>query len=97
VATICRILKRHGEITPQPQKRPKSSFIRFEASLPNEMWQGDTSHWRLADGTDVENLNYLDDHSRLLIASDAFSTVKGADVVQVSSLPQTHTGFPPPC
>jgi transposase InsO family protein len=94
VATIWRILKRHGEITPQPQKRPKSSFIRFQAELPNEMWQGDTTHWHLADGSDVEILNYLDDHSRLLIASDACLTVKGADVVQVFyNAAQAH-GFP---
>jgi Xaa-Pro aminopeptidase len=54
VATIWRILKRHGLITPQPQKQPKSSFIRFEADLPNEMWQGDFTHWQLADGVGVE-------------------------------------------
>jgi transposase InsO family protein len=94
VATIWRILKRHGEITPQPQKRPTSSFIRFEAALPNEMWQGDTTHWHLADGTDVEILNYLDDHSRLLLASDAFVTVKGADVVQVFFTAAQAYGFP---
>ena len=41
-ATIWRILKRCGLVTPQPQKRPKSSWIRFEASLPNQMWQGGT-------------------------------------------------------
>jgi len=28
------------------------------------MWQSDFIHWRLADGTDVEILNWLDDHSR---------------------------------
>ena len=38
VATIWRILKRHGLVTPQPQKRPKSSFISFAAQLPNETW-----------------------------------------------------------
>jgi transposase InsO family protein len=94
VATIWRILQRHGEIIPQPQKRPTSSFIRFEAALPNEMWQGDTTHWRLADGSDVEILNYLDDHSRLLVASTAFGTVKGADVVQVFSNAAHAHGFP---
>jgi transposase InsO family protein len=94
VATIWRILQRHGEVTPQPQKRPKSSFIRFEAALPNEMWQGDTTHWRLADGSDVEILNYLDDHSRLLVASVAFRTVKGADVVQVFYAAADVHGFP---
>jgi len=81
-ATVWRILRRHELITPQPHKRPRSSFVRFEAALPNELWQADTTHWRLADGTDVEILNLLDDHSRLLLASDAFRTVKGGDVVR---------------
>ena len=29
-------LTRRGFVIPQPQKRPKSSFIRFEADQPNE-------------------------------------------------------------
>jgi transposase InsO family protein len=82
VATIWRILTRHELITPQPHKRPRSSYIRFEAALPNELWQADTTHWRLADGTDVEILDLIDDHSRLLLAADAFRTVKGGDVVR---------------
>lgn len=81
-ATVWRILRRHGLITPQPHKRPRSSFIRFEAALPNELWQADTTHWRLADGSDVEILDLIDDHSRLLLAADAFRTVKGGDVVR---------------
>jgi transposase InsO family protein len=81
-ATVWRILRRHGLITPQPHKRPRSSFVRFEAALPNELWQADTTHWRLADGTDVEILDLIDDHSRLCLAADAFRTVKGGDVVR---------------
>src|SRR4030065_386760 len=50
---------------PHPHTRPRSSFIGFEAALPNELWQADTTHWRLADGTDVEILNLIDDHSPL--------------------------------
>jgi transposase InsO family protein len=94
VATIWRILRRHGLITPQPQKRPRSSFIRFEAALPNELWQADTTHWHLADGSDVEILNCLDDHSRLLVASDAFRTVKAADVVHSFAAAWLVHGFP---
>ena len=41
VATILRVLTRRGFVTPQPQKRPRSSFIRFEAEMPNERWQAD--------------------------------------------------------
>ena len=65
VSTIWRILTRRGFVTPQPQKRPKSSFIRFEAEMPNERWQAEVTHWELADGTEVEILNVIDDHSRL--------------------------------
>ena len=51
VSTIWRILARRGFITPQPQKRPRSSWHRFSADQPNERWQADTTHWHLADGT----------------------------------------------
>lgn len=81
VATIWRILSRRGFVIPQPQKRPRSSFIRFEAQMPNERWQADLTHWRLADGAEVEILNVIDDHSRFLAASVARSVFKAADVV----------------
>jgi transposase InsO family protein len=81
-ATVWRVLKRQGLITPQPHKRPKASFTRFEADLPNQLWQGDLTLWNLADGTEVEILNLIDDHSRLLLASDVLSRFKAADVLQ---------------
>jgi transposase InsO family protein len=81
VATIWRILVRRGFVTPQPQKRPRSSWRSFAAEQPNERWQADTTHWQLADGTDVEILNILDDHSRLAIASRPRRTVTGLDVL----------------
>ncbi|MCA1696284.1 MAG: IS481 family transposase [Actinobacteria bacterium] len=69
VATIWRVLSRRGFLTPQPQKRPRSSWRRFEADQPNECWQADVTHWPLAGGTDAEILDVIDDHSRLLIGS----------------------------
>ena len=81
--TIWRILKREGLIVPQPQKRPQSSLIRFEAELPNEMWQTDITHWHLAGGEHVEIMNMIDDHSRLFLATQAFTTTKAQDVVDV--------------
>jgi transposase InsO family protein len=81
VSSIWRVLQRRGFVTPQPQKRPRSSFVRFEADQPNERWQADITHWSLEDGIDVEILNMLDDHSRLLLASDARAVFKAADVV----------------
>jgi len=52
-------LKRRGFITPEPRKRPKASYIRFEADLPNECWQADMTHWHLEDGTEVEIINFM--------------------------------------
>ena len=66
-ATVHRILARHGAVTPEPKKRPKSSYIRFQAEQPNETWQSDFTHYRLtptAPGADVEVITWLDDHSR---------------------------------
>jgi transposase InsO family protein len=94
VATIWRVLSRRGFVTPQPQKRPKSSWRRFQAELPNECWQADVTHWALADGTEVEILNIIDDHSRLLVASRAFGTAKAADVVETFHHGAAELGFP---
>jgi transposase InsO family protein len=80
-ATISRILSQAGLVTPQPRKRPRSSYTRFEMAQPNEMWQSDFIHWSLADGSDVEILNWLDDHSRYLLSCTAHRPVTGDDVV----------------
>jgi len=74
-STIQRILTRRGFITPAPKKRPKSSYVRFVAELPNECWQSDMTHWHLEDGTGVEILTFLDDHSRLALNVRAYPTV----------------------
>jgi transposase InsO family protein len=70
VATIHRILVRRGLVTPQPHKRPKSSWIRFEAPRPNEWWQIDFMQWIIATGA-VSVFNIMDDHSRVLARSKA--------------------------
>jgi transposase InsO family protein len=80
VSTIWRILTTRGFVVAQPHKRPKSSYLRFAAEQPNERWQTDITHWALADGTEVEILHWLDDHSRLLLASTARRVFKAPDV-----------------
>lgn len=76
-STIRRILHAAGLVAPQPRKRPRSSYRRFEAVQPNQCWQSDFTHWHLADGTDVEILNWLDDHSRYLLGCTAHAPVTG--------------------
>lgn len=80
-STIAAILTRAGLITPQPRKRPKRAWLRFEADLPNECWQADFTHWRLATGRDAEILLWLDDHSRYLLSATAHTPVTGTIVL----------------
>ena len=93
-STVWRILTRYGHITPEPTKRPRSSYTRFEAELPNQMWQTDFTHYRLADGRDVEILSFLDDHSRLLLACVVFDRVTGPAVVDTFRAAVTEYGVP---
>lgn len=85
VATIWRVLSRRGFVTPQPHKRPRSSWRRFTAELPNECWQADITHWQLVDNhgveSEVEILNIIDDHSRLLVGTTARAVFKAGDIV----------------
>ncbi|MCU1363733.1 MAG: Transposase [Acidimicrobiaceae bacterium] len=80
ISTIQRILTRRGFVTPAPKKRPKSSYVRFCAELPNECWQTDMTHWHLTDGTGVEILTFLDDHSRKALKVRAYPTVTMTNV-----------------
>ncbi len=80
-ATINRILVRAGAVTPAPSKRPKSSYIRFEADQPNETWQSDFTHYPLTGGTDCEILSWLDDCSRYALSVTAHARVTGPVVL----------------
>ena len=94
VSTIWRVLRRRGFVTPQPHKRPRSSWIRFEAQLPNECWQSDVTHWRLRDDTEVEIVNFIDDHSRLAVASRVMPRATAPAVLRVFQTAGATWGFP---
>ena len=94
VSTIWRVLRRRGFVTPQPHKRPRSSFIRFEAQLPNQCWQSDATHWSLAGGTEVEIVNVIDDHSRLAVASRVLKVATAAKALEVFLEAGTRWGLP---
>jgi transposase InsO family protein len=94
VSTIWRVLRRRGFVTPQPHKRPRSSWIRFEAQLPNECWQSDVTHWDLADGTEVEIINVIDDHSRLAVGSRAVALATSMKALEVFVDAGTRWGLP---
>lgn len=93
-ATIHRILTRHGAITPDPSKRPRSSYTRFEADLPNETWQSDFTHYRLATGADVEVITWLDDHSRYALHISAHARITGPIVLSTFTAAADTHGHP---
>jgi transposase InsO family protein len=93
-STIYRTLKRAGEITPEPAKKPKASYIRFAAEQPNETWQSDFTHHRLANGTDIEILTWLDDHSRYALSVTAHRPVTGQAVVRTLQTCVERHGIP---
>jgi transposase InsO family protein len=80
-STVARYLARRSLVIPQPAKRPKASYVRFAAELPNECWQADFTHYPLCDGTDVEILCFVDDHSRYAISVSAHQPVTGPAVI----------------
>jgi transposase InsO family protein len=94
VPTIWRVLKARGFVNPEPHKRPKSSFRRFCAELPNECWQADVTHVEIDGGQVFEVLNVIDDHSRLCVASRAFVTTASVDVVRSLHVAAARYGFP---
>lgn len=94
LSTIHRILRRRGFVIPQPQKRPRSSWARFESDLPNETWQSDMTHWLLDGDVGVEIVNFIDDYSRAVLASVALPVATAADVVRIFFDTAAMYGFP---
>lgn len=98
-ATIARHLTKAGLVTPEPKKRPKSSYIRFQAEMPNETWQSDFTHYRLTrrdgrPGADTEILTWLDDCSRYALSVTVHHRVTGPIVLTTFRETVTEHGIP---
>ena len=92
--TIDRTLRRQGLVTPAPAKRPRSSYVRFQADQPNEMWQADFTHYPLTTGEDCEILSWLDDHARHALSVTAHHRVTGPIVVATFRAAAAQHGLP---
>ncbi len=82
-STLARVFSRRGMVVPQPHKRPKSSYRRFEFALVHECWQLDAFEWKLADGSTCVVYQVLDDRSRVLVASHVADSENAADAIVV--------------
>lgn len=97
--TIARHLTRAALVTPEPKKRPKSSYIRFEAAMPNETWQSDFTHYRLTapdghPGPDVEIISWLDDCTRYALHVTAHPRITGPTVTATFRETLAQHGIP---
>jgi len=68
--------------------------VRFEAQLPNEGWQSDVTHWGLADGTEVEIVNFIDDHSRVAVGARVLARATAPAVLEVFQTAGGTWGLP---
>jgi transposase InsO family protein len=93
-STISRHLARAGLVTPEPKKRPRSSYVRFEAAMPNETWQSDFTHYRLTTGADVEVISWLDDCTRYALHVSAHRRVTGPTVTATFRETLAQYGIP---
>jgi len=93
-STIGRYLTRRGLVIPAPGKRPKASYIRFAAAMPNECWQADFTHYRLTDGSEVEILTWPDDCSRFALHVSAHRRVTGPTVLAAFRRTVASHGIP---
>ena len=55
------------------------------------------THWSLADGTGVEIVNFLDDHSRYCVASVAVPVTRAIDVAEIFTTAIERTAHPLRC
>lgn len=67
--TIHRVLVRQQLVEPQPKKRPRSSYRRFEFPAPDDCWQIDAFDYQLAGAEQVVVFEVKDDCSRTQIAN----------------------------
>lgn len=67
VRTIHRVLVRAGLVRPEPRKRPRSSYRRFEFPAADDCWQIDAYEHRLNEASKVVVFELKDDCSRFLL------------------------------
>ena len=93
-STVNKILTREGLVTPQPGKRPKSSWRRFAYARPRDCYQLDATEVKLAGGQAVVIFDVLDDCTRLLAACQAADAETAAAAVTAITAAAQACGAP---
>ena len=93
--SVYRVLVRHGLIEPQPRKRPKDSYVRWERDTPMALWQLDiVGGVFLADGTEAKVVTGVDDHSRYCVIASVVARATGRAVCLAFATALRRFGVP---
>jgi transposase InsO family protein len=91
-STVTGILRRHGLVSAEPQRRDHQRFVADE---PNDLWQMDfKGHFGLSDGSRCHPLGLLDDHSRYNLALRACGNERTRTVQGILTDAFTRYGLP---
>jgi len=93
-STIWRILTARGLIVADPSKAPKHAGRSWTAQRANECWALDDWTWAMLDGSEVQILDVIDDHSRYAVACTAMATCTGAASFEVLATAASYLGWP---
>ena len=93
--SVYRVLVRHGLIEPQPRKRPRDSYMRWERDAPMALWQMDlVGGIFLADGTEAKLVTGVDDHSRFCVICQVVVRATGRAVCLAFAAALRQFGVP---
>src|SRR4051795_4178739 len=93
-ASTQKIMKKHGLVRPEPNKRPKSSYRRFAYARPRDCYQIDGTEHTLADGSVVVAIDLIDDCSRLWLASHVAPAETSTAAIAAFTRAVTEWGAP---
>jgi transposase InsO family protein len=93
--SVYRVLVRRGLIEPQPRKRPRDSYVRWERDAPMALWQMDlVGGIFLAGGTEAKLVTGVDDHSRFCVICQVVVRATGRAVCLAFAAALRQFGVP---
>jgi transposase InsO family protein len=93
--SVERWLIRHGLVTPQPRKRRREDYRRWERNRSMELWQMDiVGGVRLADGSEAKIVSGIDDHSRFVVSAQVVARATARPVCDALELAMARHGVP---
>jgi transposase InsO family protein len=93
--SVERCLIRHGLVTPQPRRRRREDYRRWERNRSMELWQMDiVGGVRLADGSEAKIVSGIDDHSRFVVSAKVVARATAQPVCDALEEAAARHGMP---